>query len=215
MTVSDAVLGFAVLAGLLTLVPGLDTALVLRSALTRSRPYAWATALGVCTGALVWGVAAAVGVSALLAASQVTYRILTVIGAGYMIVLGVTMIWSTFRRRPERKRSPERVPAPAVSPIRGWLIGTGTNVLNPKVGAFYVATIPQFLPSGVSPLAMGTLLAAVHAVLTLCWFAVMILASGYARRWLEDPRALKVVDRVTGMVLVGFGVRLLTSSPAR
>lgn len=88
VTILDAVLAFAVVAGLLTLVPGLDTALVLRPTLTRTRPYAWATAGGVATGAMVWGVAAAVGVSALLAASELAYRILTLAGAGYMIWLG-------------------------------------------------------------------------------------------------------------------------------
>lgn len=213
VTILDAVLAFAVVAGLLTVVPGLDTALVLRSALTRSRIYAWATALGVCTGAMIWGIAAAVGVSALLAASQSAYRILTVVGAGYMLCLGVSMFWSTFRKRAGEHPSMDETVV-AVSPVRGWLIGTGTNLLNPKVGAFYVATIPQFLPTGVSPLAMGTLLAAVHAALTLAWFAVMILGSGYARRWLADPVAVKAVDRVTGVVLVGFGVRLLTVAPA-
>lgn len=81
MTVLDALLAFAVVAGLLTLVPGLDTALVLRSTLTQTRPYAWATAAGVATGAMVWGIAAAVGVSALLTASELAYRLLTAAGA--------------------------------------------------------------------------------------------------------------------------------------
>ncbi|MDO4917966.1 LysE family translocator [Kocuria sp.] len=139
MTVLDAVLAFALVAGLLTLVPGLDTALVLRSTLTRTRSYAWATALGVATGA-------------------------------------------------------------------------GTNLLNPKVGVFYIATIPQFLPGGVSPLLMGALLAGVHGLLTMVWFGVIILGGGYARRWLSDPRALRVVDRVTGVVLIGFGVKLVVDA---
>lgn len=64
MTIASAVIGFAVVAGLLTIVPGLDTALVLRGALTSGRAYAFATALGVNSGALVWGAGAAAGVSA-------------------------------------------------------------------------------------------------------------------------------------------------------
>ncbi|RLY94004.1 hypothetical protein EAE32_01820 [Kocuria tytonicola] len=139
MTVLDAVLAFAVVAGLLTLVPGLDTALVLRSSLTRTRPYAWATAGGVATGA-------------------------------------------------------------------------GTNLLNPKVGVFYIATIPQFLPEGVSPLLMGALLAGVHGALTMAWFALIILGGGYARRWLADPRALRIIDRITGTVLIGFGAKLMVDA---
>src|SRR5699024_9507248 len=77
VTTMDALRAFAVVAGLLTLVPGLDTALVLRSSLTQSRRYAWATAAGIATGAMAWGVAAAVGISALLTASEVAYRALT------------------------------------------------------------------------------------------------------------------------------------------
>ena len=100
----------------------------------------------------------------------------------------------------------------AVSPWQGWLIGAGTNLLTPKVGVFYIATIPQCLPAGASPLLMGAVLAGVHGALTLIWFAVLILCGGYARRWLANPKALAVIDRVTGLVLVAFGATLITDS---
>lgn len=211
VTILDAVLAFAVVAGLLTLVPGLDTALVLRSSLTRARPYAWATALGVATGAMVWGMAAAVGVSALLTASELAYGILTIAGAGYMLWLGASMIWKSFRNRPAGAVEATTPMAPA-SPWQGWMVGAGTNLLNPKVGVFYIAMIPQFLPSGVSPLVMGAVLAGVHCALSLVWFAALILGGGYARRWLAHPKALAVIDRVTGLVLIGFGGKLLVDS---
>jgi threonine/homoserine/homoserine lactone efflux protein len=201
-----------VVAGLLTLVPGLDTALVLRSSLTRTRFYAWATAFGVATGAMAWGIAAAVGISALLTASELAYRVLTTVGAGYMLRLGASMIWKTFRGSPGHGGPDTTAPAVAASPWQGRLIGAGTNLLNPKVGAFYIATIPQFLPAGTSPLLMGAVLAGVHGVLILTWFAVLILGGGYARRWLANPKALAVIDRVTGLVLIGFGAKLLTDS---
>ncbi|HEY4615017.1 MAG TPA: LysE family translocator [Citricoccus sp.] len=226
MTILDALLAFAVVAGLLALVPGLDTALVLRSSLTRSRAYAWATGLGVATGAMVWGVAAAVGISALLAASELAYRVLTVAGAAYMLWLGGSMTWSSLRGGtvpmeaavasasvPGRDGGWRTAPgARAGSPWRGWLTGAGTNLLNPKVGVFYIATIPQFLPEGVPALPMGAALAGVHAVLTMAWFAVLIIGGGYARRWLSSPRSLAVIDRVTGLVLMGFGAALLVDS---
>lgn len=199
-------------AGLLTLVPGLDTALVLRSSLTSTRPYAWATALGVVTGAMTWGIAAAVGISALLTASELAYRVLTIGGAGYMLWLGAFMIRKSFRGG----FGLDPVDGAAIvvsSPSwRGWLLGAGTNLLNPKVGVFYIATIPQFLPAGASPLLMGAALAGVHCVLSMVWFSVLILGGGYARRWLGNPRALRVADRLTGLVLIGFGGKLLTDS---
>ncbi|MFD1213072.1 LysE family translocator [Arthrobacter sp. GCM10027362] len=211
MTVLDAVLAFAVVAGLLTLVPGLDTALVLRSSLTRTRSYAWATALGVATGAMLWGIAAAVGISALLTASETAYRVLTTAGAGYMLWLGASMIWKSFRGSAGHAAAEARAPV-AASPWQGWLVGAGTNLLNPKVGVFYIAAIPQFLPAGTAPLLMGAVLAGVHCVLSLAWFAVLILGGGYARRWLASPKSLAVIDRVTGLVLVAFGGKLVTES---
>ena len=95
---------------------------------------------------------------------------------------------------------------------RGWLVGAGTNLLNPKVGVFYIATIPQFLPAGVSPLAMGAALAAVHGLLTLAWFGVLITAGSLARRRLMNPRIMTAIDRGTGLVLIGFGAKLLWDS---
>ena len=86
--------------------------------------------------------------------------------------------------------------------------GATVNLLNPKVGMFYLATIPQFLPAGVPPLAMGLLLAALHAALGLAWFTLLIAASRLASRWLSSGRTLRVVDRITGGVLVVLGVRV-------
>jgi len=195
---------FAVVAALLTVIPGLDTALVLRAAISRGRGYAFATAVGINTGALIWGVAAAVGASALLATSEVGYRMLTIAGAAYMVWLGATMIWKSFRRA-EVVGTPEVPPA---SLWRGWMVGFGTNLLNPKVGVFYIATIPLFIPSGAPPLLMGVLLALVHTVLGFVWFTAIIVGTGFASRWLRNARTVRVVDRLTGGVLIGFGATL-------
>lgn len=205
MTVGQALLLFAIVAGLLTLVPGIDTALVVRSVLTRGRAYAFGTALGILSGALLWGAAAAVGASALLAASALAYRLLTLAGAVYLVYLGVALLVRSFRRGPDE---PAADPPPA-SLTRAYLTGLGTNLLNPKVGAFYVATIPQFIPHGTIPVLMGLGLAAVHAVLTLVWFTVLILGGGAASRLLRSARAVRIIDRATGAVLIAFGIRLV------
>lgn len=205
MTFNQAVLSFAVVAALLTLVPGIDTSLVLRAALSRGRAYACATASGIVTGAPIWGVAAAVGASALLATSEVAYRILTFAGATYMVWLGASMIWKTFARPGLAAHTPAQEMPVSRSLARAWLVGLGTNLLNPKVGVFYLATIPQFIPAGASPAAMGLLLAAIHGVLSLLWFAGIIVATGFVARWLRGVRAVKIIDRITGTVLIGFG----------
>ncbi len=223
VTILEAVLSFAVVAGLLTLIPGLDTALVLRSSLTKSTRFAWETALGVATGAMVWGIAAAVGLSALLAASEALYRIITFAGIGYLLYLGVTMLVRSIRSFHANGRLSLREAATSTSeeaaalkmstadnPWRGWLMGTTTNLLNPKVGVFYIATIPQFLPADVSPLLMGILLAGVHAALTLAWFTLIILASRFAAKWLSNQRSVSIIDGMTAVILMIFGGTMLT-----
>lgn len=204
MTTMSALLGFAVVAGLLTITPGLDTALVLRSALAQGRSHAYATAAGICGGLLVWGVAAAVGVSALLTASTMAYDCLRVVGAAYMVWLGVGLLRSA-RRGHARDGD---APPPVNTKRQGFQRGLLTNTLNPKIGAFYIAVLPQFLPDTVSPAAMGALLAAAHVLISLVWFTALILAAGRMRRFLTRPKAQRALDTGTGAVLVGFGLRL-------
>jgi len=202
VTIAQALWGFALVATLLTIIPGLDTALVLRSSLTQSREHAYATALGICSGAFVWGAAAAVGASALLHASEFAFTMLKLVGAAYMVWFGVSLIWQSFRKKYE---APD-----ARSPVSGSLAasfgrGALTNLLNPKVGVFYIALIPQFIPEGVLPLGMGLLLALVHIVESLVWFTAIIFATQFARRFLKSPKFAKWIDRGTGGVLIGFG----------
>lgn len=211
MDLTEAVLSFAVLGALLTITPGLDTALVLRSAITMGRGPAFATALGVGAGALTWGAAAAVGASALLAASQVGYTVLRVAGAVYMIYLGVRMIRDALRR--DASGAEAGVGEGAATFWSTFGRGLLTNLLNPKVGAFYLAVLPQFVPPGADPLSTGLLLALVHDVEGLLWFTMIILGAQAARGYLARRSVRRTVDAGTGVVLLGFGVRLGLSSP--
>jgi threonine/homoserine/homoserine lactone efflux protein len=209
MTVTAAVLGFAVVAAALTVTPGLDTALVLRAALTRGRREAAATAAGIVAGLFVWGAAAAVGVSALLAASQLAYDVLRWAGAAYLVWFGVRLLARALRPGHSADRTEG---ADGVSAWRAARLGLTTNLLNPKVGIFYAALLPQFLPAGSDPLLIGLLLAGVHAVLSVAWFALLIgLASAFSR-WLRRPGTVRAIDGLTGLTLVGFGMRLAFSS---
>ena len=209
MSVGSAVAGFAVVAALLTVVPGLDTALVLRAALTQGRSLAAVTALGISTGALAWGAAAAVGVSALLTASRVAFDVVRIAGATYMAWMGLRLLRSALRKVAD---DDEELTVRPGGHWAAWRTGLLTNLLNPKIGAFYVAVLPQFVPAGVSPLAMGVLLALVHDALGLVWFTLLIAAASTMRGALRRPAARRAVDALTGSALVGFGLKLgLTS----
>jgi threonine/homoserine/homoserine lactone efflux protein len=213
VTLGAALLSFAVVATALTVTPGLDTALVLRAALTRSRREAAATAAGIVAGLFVWGAAAAVGVSALLTASDLAYDLLRYAGAAYLVWFGVRLLLRALRHGPAADGPEDEVVASAWQAVR---TGLATNLLNPKVGVFYVALLPQFLPVGSEPLLVGLLLAGVHALLSVIWFALLIVMAALLSRWLRRPATVRAIDGVTGATLLGFGVRLaVTGSPAR
>ncbi|HYK12123.1 MAG TPA: LysE family translocator [Gemmatimonadales bacterium] len=201
MTTSEALLSFTAAAGLLTLTPGLDTALVLRTAAVEGGRRALLAGIGVCLGCLVWGLAVSVGLGGLLAVSRVAYNVLRIAGAVYLIYLGIRLL-----TRPARSLDLEgRVKTQA-----NWFArGLFTNLLNPKVGVFYVTFLPQFVPTGASVTSFSMLLAGIHALEGLCWFAILVLATRPLARWLKRPGVTKGLDRVTGVVFVGFGVGLL------
>lgn len=210
MTVTHAVLGFTLIAGLLTVIPGLDTAQVLRSALSRSRGHAFATASGIQTGTMIWGLASAAGATALLTASHLAYRLLSLAGAAYLIWIGVSLLIASAKK--SDAATEDELPAARGGAARAWVTGTMTNLLNPKVGVFYIATIPQFVPHGVSPLEMGALLAAVHCLMGMVWFSVIILGASAVGPRLRSTRFVRWIDRVTGGVLITFGAKLALTS---
>ncbi len=202
----SAVLSFALVAGLLTIIPGLDTALVLRAAISQGRPQAFATGLGVASGALVWGAAAAAGVSALLVASRIGYDAVRTAGAAYLLYLGLRLLWSAWHEGAGVAADVAEGPPETV--WRSWLRGFGTNLLNPKVGAFYLAVLPQFIPAHTFHLGFGLLLALVHDAEAMLWFTALILGASRLRPWLSRRSVRRGVDATTGAVLVAFGLRL-------
>jgi threonine/homoserine/homoserine lactone efflux protein len=210
-TLSD-VASFALVAGLLTIIPGLDTALVVRTAVTQGRRQGFTAALGIVTGLLIWGVATAVGVSALLAASRLAYGAVRAAGAAYLVWLGTAMLWRTRagRRPAHRAAASGRSASPGAQDgtLRSWSRGVTTNLLNPKIGAFYVAMLPQFIPAHAPYLLMGLALAGIHDAEGIIWFTALIGAAHLARRFLGSSQAHTIMDRITGTVLIGFGLKL-------
>ncbi|MFC9595681.1 LysE family translocator [Streptomyces sp. NPDC056944] len=203
MTTTTALWSFALVVGLLTLTPGLDTALILRTAALGHRARARGVVLGIQTGVLAWGALTSLGVTALLTASHLAYEILRWAGAAYLVWMGVQMLRKTGREA-------EEGPAPATTDSfrSGWRQGALTNLLNPKVGAFYVAVLPQFLPADTNHLAMGLLLTAEHVLLGLLWSTVLIAGARLLSTWLRRPAARRTLDRLTGTVITAFGLRL-------
>ena len=208
MSMMSALVSFALVAGLLTIIPGLDTALVLRATVTGGRRSGVAAALGVQCGTLIWGAGAAAGITALLTASRLAYTGLRIAGAVYMIYLGAALLRTAWHRWRGVDATEAQLPSTPSTPIRSFTRGLMTNLLNPKVGVFYVAVLPQFLAPGVPVLVMGVLLAAVHCLEGMVWFTGIIAAVQLFRRWTGKKAVTTTLDATTGAVLVGFGVKL-------
>ncbi|MFZ3573320.1 LysE family translocator [Streptomyces sp. BH097] len=211
MAISTSLWSFALVVGLLTLTPGLDTALILRTSALGRRRRAWGVVLGIQSGTLLWGALTSLGVTALLTASHLAYVTLRWVGAAYLVWMGVRMLRETFRGLPAADIDDSELLSGKDSVAGGWRQGTLTNLLNPKMGAFYVAVLPQFVPAGTGHFAMGLLLTAVHILIGLVWSAVLIGAARVLHGWLRRPRARRLLDRITGTVIAGFGVRLALS----
>ncbi len=152
-----ACLAFAAMAALLTITPGVDTMLVLRGTVTGGRRTGLLASCGVVTGLVCWAMTSAVGLTALLAASRLAFDVLRVAGACYLLWLGGRALWNA--RRP----STTEVPEARFSGLTAFRTGLTTNVLNPKVGVFYMSLLPQFVPDGASVFWTSMLFAVIHA----------------------------------------------------
>ena len=198
---ATALIAFVLAAGLLTVTPGIDTALVLRTAGVEGARKAALAGLGIALGCLAWGVFVALGLGLLLQASELAYTILRWAGAAYLVWLGIKLIRS--RREGLIEADAEKTDGGA------WLRrGLLTNLLNPKVGIFYVSFLPQFIPAGADVQSTTILLAAIHAGLGLAWFGALILATRPIAAALRRPGTVRLLDRLTGGLFLMFGARL-------
>ena len=190
------ILAWSLVALLLTLTPGADTALVLRTAVGVGPRPAVRCTLGICTGTMTWATLSAVGVSALVSASELAYDVLRFGGAAYLLLLGL----SAFRTHVATGAGVSR---------RAFRDGLVTNLLNPKIGVFYATVLPTFLRPGQPVLGTSLLLAGIHAAMGLVWLSAVALAAGRLGAVLAREVWRRRLQRVTGVVLLGFGVKVL------
>ncbi|HWB23801.1 MAG TPA: LysE family translocator [Gaiellaceae bacterium] len=194
---------FTGVAVLVTLTPGPATAMVVRSALRGGRRDALRTTLGNSIGVLFWGFASAVGISALVAASEVAFVVLKVAGAVVLVSLGVQAFVHS-RQKTDLVEDAEIV----VPTTRAFRDGLVTSLANPKLAIFFVALFPQFIPKGdpVLPRALG--MSVLIVALDLVWYSVVALAVTRAQRVLAESMWPGRLERITGGLMVGLGLRL-------
>lgn len=184
----------------MTLIPGIDTAMVLRVTLRGGRADGLKTAAGCASGLFVHAGAVAVGLAALIAASATAYHALRIAGAVFLIVLGLVTII-----RPSRKPHAPRLDLSG----RPYTVGLVTNLGNPKALLFFLSVLPQFLPaSTAAALPAALALAAIPVICSFAGLAAWAVLSGRARTWLQTPKARRIQERVMGSVLVALGIRV-------
>ena len=202
-------LAFAGIAALLTITPGADMALVTKNALSGGSRAALATTVGIVTSIMAWAAASALGVAAVLAASGTAFTVLKLVGAAYLIFLGLQAIWGT-RRRGALYSEPEISAGDGRAEASAFRQGLVTNLLNPKIAVFYTTLLPQFIVPGDPVLLKSLLLAGIHNLMGLVWLTAYATLVTRAGDVLRRPRIKRALDRVTGGVLIALGVRLAT-----
>jgi threonine/homoserine/homoserine lactone efflux protein len=203
--VITALLTFAAAGALVVLIPGPDTLVMLRSVILHGRRSAALTALGILTGLSIWASAAAIGLTALLRASHDGYLALRLAGAAYLLYVGAHAL---------RNRAAVQAGDPAAMSPRLRLVGKGfragltTDLLNPKVGVFFITFLPAFIPHGApaAPLTLG--MGAIFVLETGLYLGAMLIFVERLTRWLRSERIQRRLNRTTGLVLIGFGIRL-------
>ena len=197
----------AVLAlALLTVLPGPDIAVVTRITLAHGRQAAVRGSFGVVSGLLVWGLLTVAGLAAVLAASAEAYTAVKLVGALYLLWLGAQTLW-----RSRRSYGSDEAAAMSGPPGRPWRTGLLTNLTNPKIAVFYTSLLPQLVPDGAPRTPTLVALVLAHALISLSWLLLYTTAVSRAAVTLRRPRVRRALERVTGVVLVGFGVRVLAA----
>ena len=201
-------LGLFILTGLLlNITPGQDTVYIVGRSVSQGRRAGLLSVLGISSGSVVHTMAAAFGLSAILATSAQAFLIVKLAGAAYLTYLGIRMIL---------ERAPAAVEGTPFEPESGWAIyraGLLTNVLNPKVALFFMALLPQFVSASADSRVLAFLfLGAVFIFNGTLWCLVLVwCASAISGRLRGRASTGVTLKRATGVIFVGLGVRLAVS----
>jgi threonine/homoserine/homoserine lactone efflux protein len=195
---------FLVFAIVLVLVPGPDFAVVTRNTLTGGRRRGAWSAAGVASSNAVQGVAAVVGLGAIIVRVQPVFETIKWAGIAYLLFLAVQAFRSAIRGKYQDVGAGARAEGQG---MRGWRQGFLSNITNPKVLVFYLAVLPQFLGPHAAILVL-LVFALSHAVLSLSYLLVLVTGLSRARQALARRRVRRTLDVATGTALFGFGVRL-------
>jgi threonine/homoserine/homoserine lactone efflux protein len=187
---------FVPIAALLSVVPGPGTAMVVRSSLRAGWRAGVLTVAGNEVGVVAWALLSLLGVSALVAASELAFLVLKVTGAGVLIWLGVQSLRGAGQ------------PVEARASGHAFRDGLMTSLANPKLAVFFVALFPQFVDPGASVLAVTLLMAGLIVAFDFAWYTSLAVLVSRAKTGVMRSRVGRWLERTTGTVLIALGARV-------
>ena len=200
---STMLISYLIAITLLTLTPGLDTTLIIRTATIEGKVKAFQAALGINLGCIVWGIIVACGLGALLMTSDLAFNALKWMGAAYLTWLGFNLILKPRTQLAGLNES---------AATQNWFMkGLWGNLLNPKVGIFYISFLPQFIPHTASPVVWTMGLVLIHVLIGFIWSIFLIVAMQSIAAYLKQPKFIQYMDRITGSNTIIFALKLTLS----
>ncbi len=197
---------FLIAITLLTVTPGVDTMVTIRNSARGGWQDGFATSTGICLGLFLHATVSALGISVILLQSANAFYVLKLIGACYLIWLGLSSLRGVFKGV-----SLFSLPEGGARPFVLWRSlreGFLSNALNPKTALFYMAFLPQFIDPAGSAVLQSLILAGIHFVIAMVWQCGLALAVNSARQWLQNKRVSQSFNSVSGAVLIYLGARL-------
>ena len=208
MAMDTSFLAFLGISVLVIVTPGPDTAVTVRNTLLGRRPAGFATALGVSIGQLIWALATSAGLVAILVASEQLFFAVKMVGAAYLVYLGLQSLVAAFRRGGSIVVQPGALGLPRLAPGAAFRQGLVSDLSNPKMAAFFTSLLPQFAPQGDGAFLTLAGLGLVFSLMTLGWLMLYTVAIATAGAFLRRPPIRRAIEGMTGAVLIWLGIRL-------
>ena len=197
---------FVITCVFLVILPGPDTAIMTKNTLTVGKQGGFKTMLGICCALSIHTLTAIVGLSAIIAKSALLFSIFKYVGAVYLIYLGVKSLWSL--RNKGKVETIETIAKNKYKNRSSFKQGFLTNLLNPKIAVFFLTFLPQFVNPGSHTFMPFLILGITYSVLTVVWYLFYIYLLNQISAFMKKSKTQKVIEGITGSILIGFGIKL-------
>ncbi|MFP4958431.1 LysE family transporter [Bacillus subtilis] len=204
-----SLLAYIPIAAMMVIIPGADTMLVMKNTLRYGPKAGRYNILGLATGLSFWTVIAILGLSVVIAKSVILFTTMKYLGAAYLIYLGVKSFFakSMFSLDDMQSQAKNMASSPKRYYKTSFMQGSLSNILNPKTVLVYVTIMPQFINLNGNINQQLIILASILTLLAVLWFLFLVYIIDYAKKWMKNSKFQKVFQKITGIILVGFGIK--------